>query len=115
MTAKRKNRKYDVWDKTRGVCAHCGNPANGVNMTIDHFVPRSLGGTFDRRNLMPLCKDCNKERKSDYIDPRKYYKYASEEAIKDCYKYWQDMKKKTRTLSDVDRDAHREKKSRRVD
>ncbi|MCR5058795.1 MAG: HNH endonuclease [Clostridiales bacterium] len=39
-------------------------------MTIDHFVPRSLGGTFDRRNLMPLCKDCNKERKSDYIDPR---------------------------------------------
>lgn len=37
-------------------CACCGVTAH---LTIDHRVPRSLGGSNDRDNLRPCCWRCN--------------------------------------------------------
>ena len=80
-------RRRLIWAKTRGVCAHCGRKASSQSQTIDHFVPKSQGGTYDYRNLLPLCRECNRERGSNDIDPFKYYKYAPSYVIKDSLRY----------------------------
>ena len=34
-------------------------------MTVDHIVPKSMGGTNNIGNLRPLCQECNVNRGSD--------------------------------------------------
>ena len=80
-------RRRNIWDKTGGVCAHCGKVVYGQGQTVDHFIPKSLGGTYDTRNLMPLCEKCNKIRDTKKINPINFYKYANRQAIKDCLDY----------------------------
>ena len=80
-------RRRNIWRKSNGVCAHCGKVVYGNSQTIDHFIPRSWGGTFDTKNLMPLCEECNKARNAKSINPTHFYKYAKEEAINDCIEY----------------------------
>lgn len=50
-------------------CAHCGGeePRHG-DLTIDHIIPVSLGGTNWVWNLQPLCSRCN-ESKGDRMHP----------------------------------------------
>ena len=85
------NRLKVVWKKTNGVCAHCGKAASGTNRTIDHFIPRSKGGTFDMRNLIPLCKDCNKAKSNYKVDPLIYYSHISECVLDMCLRYEQEF------------------------
>ncbi len=75
-----------VWKKTGGVCAHCGNIIHGQK-TVDHVVPKSIGGGSAFANLMPLCRKCNMHKGSKWVDIREYYKYAKEEALWECEWY----------------------------
>lgn len=36
-------------------CYYCGSPAN----TVDHIIPRRLGGDDSMDNLVAACKKCN--------------------------------------------------------
>lgn len=74
-------RRKQVWKKANGRCAHCGVVPAGQNRTIDHFIPRSSGGGWDMRNLMPLCRKCNEARDTVPVDPAQYYAFANHEAI----------------------------------
>jgi 5-methylcytosine-specific restriction endonuclease McrA len=40
-------------------CAYCGKPGN---ITLDHFIPISLGGTDTLWNLIPACNRCNSSK-----------------------------------------------------
>ncbi len=80
-------RRKAVWKKTNGVCAHCGKAVSSQKQTIDHFIPKSWGGSYDMRNLVPLCQDCNWERKADEVNPAKFYKYAPQNVIHMCLSY----------------------------
>ena len=80
-------RKRRIWVKAGGRCAHCGNKVYGKGQTIDHFIPKSKGGGYDTRNLMPLCVNCNRCRKSELVDPREFYPFASLDAINKCLEY----------------------------
>ena len=52
-----------VWAMTDGRCAYCGILTNPFhNFTIDHIVPRHLGGTDDPGNLLPACASCNSSK-----------------------------------------------------
>lgn len=52
-----------LWLKTDGHCAYCGAPfASFAEMTDDHIVPRSRGGSHDRLNRVPCCKPCNSSK-----------------------------------------------------
>lgn len=77
----------NVWAKTKGICAHCGKRVATRSRTIDHFVPKFQGGSYDFRNLMPLCRDCNRLRGSRWIDPFVFYSYAPWKANRQCLDY----------------------------
>ena len=66
------NHRKTLYKKYNGICPECGkkmslNNPRAINtyMTIDHIVPKSLGGTNNIGNLRPLCRECNRKRKSD--------------------------------------------------
>jgi hypothetical protein len=51
-------------------CGYCGvsEVESGAALTVDHFQPRSRGGTDNLENLVYCCHACN-EFKGDYHQP----------------------------------------------
>lgn len=43
-------------------CQYCRRPGRGTQMTVDHVVPRSLGGTATWDNLVAACAPCNRRK-----------------------------------------------------
>ena len=46
-------------------CAYCGRDlrnAAPADVTLDHLLPRSTGGTNDATNLVTACRSCNSSR-----------------------------------------------------
>ena len=41
-------------------CAICNRGGNGIELHVDHIVPRSLGGSDDYSNLRTLCGECHR-------------------------------------------------------
>lgn len=50
-----------------GVCLCCGEPKE---LTFDHVLPMSMGGTFTADNVQPLCLPCNVTKRNRHIDYR---------------------------------------------
>lgn len=54
-----------VYAKTGGRCWYCGTQTSlppcptPARMSIDHLMPRILGGGDDLANLVPACRQCN--------------------------------------------------------
>lgn len=52
------------WDDARKYfdfkCAYCGNYHE--NLTQDHFIPLSKGGTYTDDNIIPICAKCNSSK-----------------------------------------------------
>jgi hypothetical protein len=40
-------------------CPYCNVPIDILSLTIDHRIPRALGGGYGLDNLQPCCKRCN--------------------------------------------------------
>ena len=54
-----KTHKHQLFGKQEGLCAGCRIAFPFRNMTIDHIVPQSKGGTDHIDNLQLLCGACN--------------------------------------------------------
>lgn len=52
------------------LCAYCGNP-NKFGLTVDHFLPLSLGGTNAISNILLACYSCNSSKRND--DPLEWF------------------------------------------
>jgi 5-methylcytosine-specific restriction endonuclease McrA len=51
---------YDLWRHQRGKCFYCDCPiTHPSQLTIDHVVPKSHGGTDHSGNLVACCLSCN--------------------------------------------------------
>ena len=61
-------KKNSILNKTAGHCAYCGCVLNVNNMTRDHVVPKSRGGTSELDNLLPACRACNLQKGDDSLD-----------------------------------------------
>lgn len=48
-----------VWDRDGWACIRCGSHQN---LTVDHRVPVSLGGSNDPENLQTMCGSCNSSK-----------------------------------------------------
>lgn len=71
--AREKDRARDLrrsqWWKRRlgrGRCHYCGRSTPPRELTMDHVVPIVRGGTSERGNVVPCCKQCN-SRKRDLL------------------------------------------------
>lgn len=52
--------RSEVWRVTDGRCCYCGEQTQPFNtFSVDHFMPRSRGGTHQLPNLLPSCVRCN--------------------------------------------------------
>ncbi|MDJ0735247.1 MAG: HNH endonuclease [Nostocaceae cyanobacterium] len=61
-------RKY-VFQRDKYQCQSCGKTDLETNLSIDHIIPLSRGGSNDISNLQTLCFNCN-QKKTDKIDSR---------------------------------------------
>lgn len=51
--------RWEVWERDNFTCKHCGTRRN---LTVDHILPESKGGTLALDNLQTLCKSCNSKK-----------------------------------------------------
>jgi 5-methylcytosine-specific restriction endonuclease McrA len=56
--------RRNVFKRDHWTCQYCGVQPGGEELTIDHVVPRSQGGTSTWDNCVLSCIECNK-RKAD--------------------------------------------------
>jgi len=63
MTVSDRDRQT-VRQRARFLCEYCHSPEKlaASRFTIDHIVPRSLGGSDDLDNLASCCRRCNERR-----------------------------------------------------
>lgn len=61
-TTEWKKTRLQILERDNYTCGYCGNEATSV----DHILPRALGGTHDPGNLIACCTPCN-SRKQDRV------------------------------------------------
>ena len=49
----------------RGICHYCEKKFKKTQLTMDHVVPIARGGTSTQGNIVPACRDCNRNKKLD--------------------------------------------------
>jgi 5-methylcytosine-specific restriction endonuclease McrA len=52
-------------------CEYCGNKMNKKNITKEHLIPKSKGGTNHIGNICLVCNACNQKAGNDMNDPRR--------------------------------------------
>lgn len=56
--------KNYIYLRDGGHCFHCGKQLKINQVNIDHYYPKSKGGTNDYFNIVLSCKRCNKYKQS---------------------------------------------------
>jgi 5-methylcytosine-specific restriction endonuclease McrA len=49
--------KREIFRRDDYICQYCG--INGIHLTLDHVLPRRLGGKHNWENLVAACPACN--------------------------------------------------------
>lgn len=52
-------RREQVYARDGNACVNCGSTSD---LTLDHKIPRSRGGTNDPANLQTMCEPCNVQK-----------------------------------------------------
>ena len=52
-------KRAEIFGRDNWVCQYCGERIIEKNATLDHYLPRSKGGTNDKANLKTCCLVCN--------------------------------------------------------
>ena len=54
--------KHNVYLRDLYQCQYCGDTFDPSALTIDHVIPRAMGGKTTWENVVAACKDCNSEK-----------------------------------------------------
>ncbi|HEX9830943.1 MAG TPA: HNH endonuclease [Thermodesulfobacteriota bacterium] len=54
--------RINIFKRDGGICQYCGEKFPRPDLTIDHLVPRSLGGKSAWDNVVCCCGDCNRRK-----------------------------------------------------
>ena len=57
-----------IVEKTNGCCLYCKKELKFGQMSVDHIVPKVLGGDNSINNLALACKNCNHEKNNLTIE-----------------------------------------------
>jgi 5-methylcytosine-specific restriction endonuclease McrA len=52
--------KQEIFRRDNYSCQYCGR--NDVELTLDHIIPRRLGGQHSWENLVTACRSCNHQK-----------------------------------------------------
>jgi hypothetical protein len=81
-------RKY-MLSKSHGRCSCCGKKITTKNMTCEHVVPISRGGTNNLENLVALCQECNDAKGNLLYMPETFYTYLDNKYFKEiCSEFY---------------------------
>ena len=72
--------KQKVYEKNRH-CHYCNYVLTFADMTIDHFVPTSKGGSNSIENLFASCWECNSLKGDRIIESKKNLKAFRKTAL----------------------------------
>lgn len=72
--------RREIYEKCWGMCVYCTVDLSD-SWHIDHYIPKSKGGSDDPSNLLAACPSCNC-RKSDTMPRLKSPEYFLERAVK---------------------------------
>ncbi len=71
--ARRTNRlslsmRFQIFERDNFTCQYCGRNVkeNNVILTVDHILPKKLGGSDKFDNLITSCRDCNLGKHAHY-------------------------------------------------
>lgn len=68
-------------------CYYCGCELTDKNRTLDHMYPRRWGGISIPENLVPSCKNCNRDKTDmSYEQFMQYRKLKSKKTKEEFYK-----------------------------
>jgi 5-methylcytosine-specific restriction endonuclease McrA len=65
---KRKKPLRELFNKQSGLCGYCEKDMNYNAIythdapTLDHILPRAVGGKTQRHNLICVCYECNQKK-----------------------------------------------------
>lgn len=65
----RRKRRLRKWFKQEGLCAYCEKPMPLSEVTFDHVIPISKGGTFANNNIVLAHYKCNRDKGSKLSIP----------------------------------------------
>lgn len=71
----KKTTDYQKWRRKQflyqgGLCWYCQAFLKGRRVHVEHVIPRSKGGTNNKKNLVLACADCNKEKGSTLLSSK---------------------------------------------
>jgi 5-methylcytosine-specific restriction endonuclease McrA len=58
--------RRNIFERDRWTCQYCGRTPARSELSVDHVIPRSRGGTTRWNNVLLACTDCN-ARKRDLL------------------------------------------------
>jgi 5-methylcytosine-specific restriction endonuclease McrA len=59
--------RYNIFKRDRSVCQYCKNSFPKNELSIDHVVPKSLGGKTTWENVVCCCLTCNRRKGSNFL------------------------------------------------
>lgn len=63
----RKEKRAKIYARDSHTCLYCGDSVHdtaGLVLTLDHVVPKELGGTNVHTNLVTACHSCNSSKRA---------------------------------------------------
>ena len=76
--SKARELRETAWWKSKistGQCYYCREIFKPSELTMDHKIPLSRGGTSEKMNIVPACKECNNKKK--YMLPTEWDEYMN--------------------------------------
>jgi hypothetical protein len=52
-------KRREVFERDNWTCQYCGETVTSENSTLDHYIPKSKGGSNSKENLRTACLVCN--------------------------------------------------------
>jgi 5-methylcytosine-specific restriction endonuclease McrA len=52
----------NIYARDNKVCQYCNKKFSAKHLTLDHVIPRSLGGRTTWTNIVTACQDCNTKK-----------------------------------------------------
>lgn len=63
-----KRLRYEILRRDEFKCRYCMTATPGIQLVVDHVMPKALGGTDDPSNLVTACEPCNSGKTSSAPD-----------------------------------------------